>query len=178
MDLQVLSLLKYACDTPTEVSHWWHLWSSKLGFGELCVFYLGLCSPDLKGNKFSLFTYHWQSYNILTKWRMPRKTTLFNSMQAEKSSGRLSLHFHLVSSALFHQFTYSLLAYHSAVQNVEYDDKPFHHKFSRWFPSSGFEWKPISLVSNEICPGNSWGNWKETPKITRMRVATVFFTAS
>lgn len=178
MELQVVSLLKYGCDIPAEVGHWWCLWSSKLGFGEPCVFYLGPCSPDLNGNKFSLFTYHWQSYNTLTKWCMPRKITLFNSIQAEKSSGRLSLHFHLVSSALFHQFTYSLFSYHSAVWDVEYEDKPFHHESPRWFASSGFQWKPISLVSNEICPGNSSGNWKQNQRISRMLVATVFFTAS
>lgn len=132
--------------------------------GKSVFFYLGFWSRDLKGNKFSLFTYQWESYNILRKWCMPRKTTLFNSIQAKKSSRRLSLHFHLVSSAVFHQFTYLFFSSHSAAWDVEYEDKPFPHEFSRLFASSGFEWKPISLVTNEICSGNSWGNWKQNQK--------------
>lgn len=143
MDLQVLSLLKYVCDTSRGWSLVVVMEEQTALWGMLC-FYLRLCCSDLKGNKSSLFAYHWQPCNILTKWYMPRKTILLNSIQAEKSRRRISF----VSSALSHQFTYSLF-YHPAVQDAEKEDKPSYHRFFGWFASSGFEWEPTSLVSNE-----------------------------
>lgn len=175
MELQVLSLLKYACDIPAAVGHWWCLWSRSMGFGELCVFYLGFWSPDLKGNKFSLFTYPWQSYNILTKRCMPSKTTLFNTYKQRSLAAGSAFIFTLFLQLFF--ISSPTHSSHSAACDVEYEDKLFPHEFSRWFASSGFEWKPISLVTNEICSGNSWGNPKQKQKISRMLGVTVFFTA-